>query len=175
MQVAKIEEGFIKIADTSVLFPYSMNVNEAFLRDNGCMPLNAYKPHDPKTHKLVSCYPYIEGDWVYTVEVVEVPEEEAAEQEAIKRAKFVAEVSRQAKYALDDFASKRGYDDITTACTYATSTNAVYKAEGQHAVDMRDMLWEALSSIIADVKSGAREIPSGYESIKSELPILGWE
>lgn len=75
---------------------------------------------------------------------------------------------------LDDFARTRNYDGILSLCTYATSTNTAFSAEGQYGVQARDATWVKLYEILAEVESGVRPIPSGYAEIESELPVLAW-
>ena len=75
---------------------------------------------------------------------------------------------------LDTFAQTRGYDRILSACTYASSANAGFSAEGQYCVIARDTTLATLYSIMADVEQGLRGVPSGYSDIKAELPVLEW-
>jgi hypothetical protein len=75
---------------------------------------------------------------------------------------------------LDDFAKTRNYDSILSACTYATSVNPKFAAEGQYCVEARDATWAKLYDIYGDVKDGDRPMPSGYDAIKGELPVLEW-
>lgn len=46
------------------------------MKELGCMHVNLWKPHDPETETLQSCSPYIEGDWVYLVDVRDLTQEE---------------------------------------------------------------------------------------------------
>ena len=74
---------------------------------------------------------------------------------------------------LDDKARERNYDGILSACSYATSTNLKFKAEGQALVEWRDLVWAACYSIQEQVLAGTRAIPTEAE-ILSELPIFTW-
>jgi hypothetical protein len=74
---------------------------------------------------------------------------------------------------LDAFAQTRGYDNIFTACTYATSKDPQFKLEGQYAVDARDLTWRKAYDILADVLSGQRPFPTISE-VLAELPTLVW-
>ena len=76
---------------------------------------------------------------------------------------------------LDTFAQSEGraYDNMLSACTYATSTNLVFAAEGQYCVGARDNTWAAAYKIMNDVISGQRQIPA-WEEIEAELPELAW-
>lgn len=79
----------------------------------------------------------------------------------------------QAQTRLDDFARTKGYDSIMSAATYATSTNAQFKIEGQRAVELRDATWGSLYSILVEVEAGTRTV-SSFADIESDLPILSW-
>ena len=82
MFIAKVENGSITVGDYRELFPNTSfppsGPSAEFLQDMGCKPVNLFKPHDQHTEKLVQCDPYVEGDWVYTVQVVALTEEEVA-------------------------------------------------------------------------------------------------
>jgi hypothetical protein len=74
---------------------------------------------------------------------------------------------------LDETAKERGYDSILSLCTYATSTAAKFSDEGQAGVSWRDEVWAKGYSILADVESGSRAIPTESELL-SELPSFVW-
>jgi hypothetical protein len=80
MFIAKVENGNITVGDYRELFPSTSfppsGPSTEFLQDMGCKPVNLFKPHDRDTEKLVQCDPYVEGDWVYTVQVAPLTEEE---------------------------------------------------------------------------------------------------
>ena len=78
MLIAKVQdEKVIDIADYKSMFPQTSfpesGVNAEFLLENGCMSVTMWKPYDSSTQKLEPCTPYIEGDTVYTVQVVDLP------------------------------------------------------------------------------------------------------
>lgn len=75
---------------------------------------------------------------------------------------------------LDSFAQTRNYDGILSACTYATSAVAKFRAEGQYCVDARDATWSAMYGILAAVQAGTRAMPSEFADIESSLPLLAW-
>jgi hypothetical protein len=69
---------------------------------------------------------------------------------------------------LDDFAKAKGYNDISTACSYATSNNSAWAAEGQKAVQVRDSVWSAF------IESDSWEV--SWESLREILdPLLTWD
>lgn len=111
-------------------------------------------------------------DGYFTPEEWEVahpaPEPEPPTQEE-QRAAFTDAIQRR----LDSFARTRGYDNIISAASYATSTNATYRLEGQYCVRARDDTWAAAYAILADVMAGVRTMPS-IEEVMDELPPLAW-
>lgn len=74
---------------------------------------------------------------------------------------------------LDATVQTRGYDNINSACSYATSTDAVFLAEAQACVAWRDKVWRYCYNTLAQVLAGQRDIPTADQLI-SELPTLEW-
>lgn len=85
-------------------------------------------------------------------------------------AAFTSEIQQR----LDDFARTRNYDNILSACTYATSTVAKFKTEGQACVDLRDATWAAAYNILANVQAGKRPMPTSIADIEADLPAAVW-
>ena len=85
-----------------------------------------------------------------------------------------AEIVTATQERLDDFARTRSYDGVLSLCTYASSPNPKFKAEGQYGVEARDATWSKLYEILAEVQAGTRPMPSGYADIEPELPPLVW-
>lgn len=74
---------------------------------------------------------------------------------------------------LDDFARTRQYDSILSACSYSTSKNAKFGAEGQCCVDARDTHWAKCYEIMSAVQAGTRPMPT-VEEVLAEMPALMW-
>ena len=74
---------------------------------------------------------------------------------------------------MDATVQDRGYDGIATACTYATSTDTTFAAEGTACVAWRDKVWRHCYDTLAEVLAGERDIPTTEELI-AELPELVW-
>ena len=74
---------------------------------------------------------------------------------------------------MDKKAQERGYDNIHTACSYANSTDEIFKAEGTACLAWRDSVWRTCYNILDEVKQGKRAIPT-LEEVIAELPVLVW-
>lgn len=129
--------------------------------------LPTLQPHE----KLGDPVYTILGDKVYRsyTTALKTPDEIAAEQRAL-----IESISAQTQERLDAFARTRNYDSILSACTYASSQVPKFAVEGQYCVDVRDSTWASLYNIMAQVEAGTRPIPSGYDDIKADLPVLEW-
>ena len=117
---------------------------------------------------------YIDGKWVKQWVVKEYS---SAQRHARRAAEFLEtkkNLIAKVQQRLDNFVRAYGYDDIMTVCSYATSKNPVYVAEGQWCVDLRDSTWEKTFEILEDVQLGKRPTNIRYEDIESELPKLLW-
>ena len=91
MNVAIINNGQVtNVGDYRALFPQTSfpasGPSDEFLAANSAMKVNVWMPYDETTEKLSACEPYIDGDWVYTVEVMPLtPEDIEARNEAQAR------------------------------------------------------------------------------------------
>lgn len=70
---------------------------------------------------------------------------------------------------LDSQAQAKGYDNITTACSYAAAPNP-FQTEAISFVTWRGNVWHYCYGELAKVQAGTRAMPT-IEQIISELPI----
>lgn len=99
MQVAIVLNGQVTaIGDYRTVFPNTSfpvsGPDATFLADQNAKKVSVFKDHNRATQKLVSCAPYVEGDWVYTVTVESKTAEDIAADNASKAAQKRAERDR---------------------------------------------------------------------------------
>lgn len=76
MQIAIVKDGaVISVGHYKELFPNTCfpisGPNEEFMTEHGAKKVNLFTPHNQETQHLVPCDPYEDGDWVYTMKVVD--------------------------------------------------------------------------------------------------------
>lgn len=97
-----------------------------------------------------------------------------AEQKAQKqKADTLAAMTAAVQAYLDKAAKERGYDGILSLCSYTTSTDLTFAAEGQAGVNFRDAVWRKCYEVLAAVEAGVRLAPSEAELL-FELPAMVW-
>ncbi len=127
--------------------------------------------YNPATHAVREAAPV---DGVQQWEVYPLPAEEVEANQAAATQALQQSIVDATQRRLDDFARTRNYDDILSACTYATSAVPKFAAEGRYAVQARDATWAALYQFMADVQAGTKPVPSGFEDVEPLLPALEW-
>jgi hypothetical protein len=74
---------------------------------------------------------------------------------------------------LDTKVQERRYLSILSACSYAASTNATFKAEADACTAWRDAVWLKAYSVLDEVKAGTVAQPS-IPDLLAMLPPLTW-
>lgn len=74
---------------------------------------------------------------------------------------------------LDTTVQTRNYNGILSCCSYASSTDQTFAAEGAAALSWRDAVWRHCYDILAAYEAGTRPLPTAEELI-AELPALIW-
>lgn len=103
------------------------------------------------------------------------PEEDAqrAADIAASATPTVAQYTAAIQSMLDAKAQERHYDSILSACTYVTSTNATFHAEGQACVQWRDAVWAESYELMAQVQAGTLAQPT-IPALLAMLPAMVW-
>lgn len=113
-----------------------------------------------------------ENGVIHTVGAQESAALDAAHELKIKQ--LFEQIVQQTQQHLDKFAQTRGYDNILSACTYATSTMPKFQSEGAYCVQARDAIWVKLYDILDQITNNIRPLPTSFDDILAELPILTW-
>lgn len=179
MKIAIVTDGVVgAVGEHWQLFPNTSfppsGPNDAFLQKQSALKVLESLAYDASTEKLEPCPPYVEGDCVAVVRVVPLTVEDLNTLEANKKAAIKNDIIQQTQARLDTFAQTRNYDNILSACTYATSPTVKFSTEGQYCVTARDATWAKLLGILSEVEAGTRPVPTGYAEIEPELPPLVW-
>ena len=114
------------------------------------------------------------GTYQQAYEIIALDADAIAANQARAQEQLIAAITAQTQARLDAFAQTRNYDNILSACTYASSAVLKFQTEGQYCVNKRDETWAGLYAIMAAVQAGTRAMPSGYSAIEGELPVLEW-
>lgn len=88
-------------------------------------------------------------------------------------AEILAAIISAVQAKLDTVARSKNYDGILSLCSYATSTDATFAAEGQAGVNWRDACWRYCYTVMGEVQAKTRAIPTPAEMV-SELPEIVW-
>jgi hypothetical protein len=160
----------IRGAFSNVSFPSVMSDND--IASVGLLPVTQtpQPTFDRRVKRVEEVTPILDNVWKQQWQVVDLS---AQEKEAMAL-QIKQEIIDGTQKRLNDFASTRYYDGVLSLCTYATSPNPKFQAEGQYGVEARDTTWATLYEIMEEVQAGTRPMPSGYSEIESELPVLQW-
>jgi hypothetical protein len=152
---------------------FPRNPSESLLAQYDVFPvLPTPQPEiDPMAQRIEEATPVLsEGDWLQVWSVIDLTPEEIAQ----RLLELQQSIVTQTQQRLDDFATTRNYDGILSATSYVASTVEKFRLEAEYCVQARDETWSTLYQILAEVESGQRPIPSSYEDIEADLPVLEW-
>lgn len=108
---------------------------------------------------------------VYAKEHPEVVFPEPVEEEPVETPEQIIEnYTQMIQMALDLFAQTRHYDGIMSACSYAESTDPIFKAEALYCIQLRDTTWRQAYIVMDAVLAGTRPLMT-IEELIAELPI----
>lgn len=75
---------------------------------------------------------------------------------------------------LDLFAKERGYDNMASLSSYATSSVDSFRQEGLRGIELRDASWNVFIDYMTKVRSGEINIQDGITKLEELLPDLTW-
>ena len=176
---------YIKLSDSS--YPHTersirsanpqTSYPAAFKADGYAWVFPAPQPvHDPITQSVREIAPALSALNKYEQrwKIVALDVKTIAVNQSQTTEKLIQSIREATQIRLDAFAKTRNYDGILSACSYATSTVPKFQSEGQCCVAARDQTWAALYTIMGEVESKTRPVPSSFADIESALPVLTW-
>lgn len=166
-----VTEGFIRAQYHNTSFPVPFVAPEPYasVKDVPKPEFNPLREEIKETSPV-----FVNGAWERQYTVVSLDPETIKKNEEAEQLRVMNEIIYSTQARLDAFAKTRSYDGILSLCTYATSAVPRFRSDGQYGVQVRDATWAKLYEILAEVEAGTRPIPSGYQDIEAELPVLGW-
>lgn len=75
---------------------------------------------------------------------------------------------------LDAFAQEKGYRNSDRLRGYATSTNALWKAQADFFQERWDRTWESALDLRNAVMAGKEPMPAGVADVVARMPVLEW-
>lgn len=135
--------------------------NEDIVNDDGTVTPMAYHP---TTREIVSTVSQgvkykDEVDW----------EKEQRQIDINKRNEYKQELKQATLEHLNMEVAVKDYASIESACSYATSSNPIYNAEGEQASAFRDEVWKYYYDNVENV-----EVLPEKDDYIAGLPPLGW-
>lgn len=143
---------------------YSIEKKQFYFDDFQPLPEDVVDVTDDQHREVITQwdkknFEYVDGSFVFT-DKPPVP---------LTELDYVFAVQRM----LDNKAEERNYNGILSLCTYATSKNSKFSAEGQAGVVWRDAAWATCYEVLAEFMAGKRQQPTVDELIAA-IPAMVW-
>lgn len=118
MLIAKIDgQTVLEVGDYTALFPDTSfppsGPDAEWYAQNSCLPVSVWLPYDPTTQYLESVPPYIQGEYVYTIQVAQMSPEQLAQ--------YQASVAAQIGYQAQQLLSQTDWTTIPSVADPAQS------------------------------------------------------
>ena len=114
-----------QVGDYQVLFPNTSfpasGPTPEWMAENSCLPVTVYLPYDPATQYLEAVAPYIQGEYVYTIQVAQMNAEQLAQYQASVASQIGAQASAQ--LADTDWTAIPSVADPSQSNPYLTNQN----------------------------------------------------
>lgn len=125
MLIAKVEDGTVlEVAEHQAMFISNVfpdgGPTAEWMAEHSCMHVNLFKPHDRMTQVIERCEPYIEGEWVYLIQVRDMTNEEIEAEKQAAMAQLRTERNRL--LAATDWRYRK---DLTTTAEWDTYCQAL--------------------------------------------------
>ena len=87
-------------------------------------------------------------------------------------AERIAAVTAAVQTEMDSQAQAKGYDNILSACSYASQpVGATFQAEGAAFLQWRSDVWSQAYATLAQVQAGTKPLPTPAEAV-AQMPTL---
>jgi hypothetical protein len=142
------------------------------------------------THEVRELAPQqTNGEWHQVWSTVALPQKAVDERTAAAIEELKATLVFNTQKRLDVFAATRGYSGTDSLSKYQNLTDAQiaslptedlrsqvskFRTECQYLALMTAATWATLYSIMNEVLTGDRAMPSGYADVEPDLPTLEW-
>lgn len=175
---ALVSEGDFRNANPHTAFP-AVLTDEVLASFGYANVVYEAHPVAPYGQRVVE-HPPIEIDGVWKVLCTLEPMND--KELDMHKACIKSDISNAVQQRLDTFAQTRGYDNINSAASYATSVlpatpspaETRIHAEGVYASTIRIQTWAALETYFDEVDAVVVPHPETYADVEPHLPVLAW-
>jgi hypothetical protein len=165
-----VNEQQVRAALNNISLPPFVTINDIDQYGYGQIVIDPTRKADPGYKLVEAGYVLSSGvNYVMSYTQVIMTEQEMLADTDIQNSSIVLTQQR-----LDAFAKTRGYDNIASACSYATSTVPKFKSDADYCIAVRDNTWTTLFTILNDIATGAPNVPTDVAEVLEQLPVLSW-
>jgi hypothetical protein len=165
-----VNEQQVRAALNNISLPPFITINDIEQYGYGQIVIDPTRKADPGYKLVEAGYVLSSGvNYVMSYTQVIMTEQEMLADTDIQNSSIVLTQQR-----LNAFATTRGYDNIASACSYATSTVPKFKSDADYCIAARDTTWTTLFVILNDVANSGTNASTDVVEVLEQLPVLSW-